>query len=51
MFFLFVPTHIDALVHYIATQTEHHKHVDFKTEFLTLLQEKQLSFNEEYLWD
>ena len=43
--------HINALIHYIATQAEHHKDVDFKTEFLNLLRKNNLSFNEEYLWD
>lgn len=45
------PTHIDALIYYIATQAKHHKDVDFKTEFRNLLKKNNLSFNEEYLWD
>jgi REP element-mobilizing transposase RayT len=49
--FSICPTHIDALIHDIATQAEHHKDVDFKTEFRNLLKKNNLSFNEEYLWD
>src|SRR4029077_4193056 len=49
--FSICPTHIDALIHDIATQAEHHKDVDFKTKFCNLLKKNNLSFNEEYLWD
>ena len=49
--FSICPTHIDALIHYISIQAEHHKEVDFKTEFLNILRKNNISFNEEYLWN
>jgi putative transposase len=45
------PSHKNALIHYIATQSEHHKNIDFKNEFLNLLKKNDLEFNETYLWE
>ena len=45
------PTHIDALINYIATQPEHHKRVDFKTEFRRILKKNNISYNEDDVWD
>lgn len=36
---------------YIAGQREHHKKEDFKTEFLRLLKEEDVEFDERYVFD
>jgi REP element-mobilizing transposase RayT len=45
------PTHLQCLCTYIANQKEHHKHVDFKNEFLGLLKKYNVAYDERYLWD
>ena len=42
---------IDRVVAYIENQKEHHKNVSFKEEFLQLLQEHGLEWDERYIWD
>ncbi len=36
---------------YIANQAVHHRRVDFKKEFVTLLKRHEIEFQEKYLWD
>lgn len=42
---------LNAVRHYIATQEEHHRRVSFKDEFLALLREHHLEWDERYVWD
>ncbi|MEO6392288.1 MAG: IS200/IS605 family transposase [Pyrinomonadaceae bacterium] len=36
--------------HYIRRQEEHHQKVDYREEFLSLLHENAIEFEEQYLW-
>ena len=45
------PVHLRGLCEYIARQTEHHKHIDFKEEFLRLLNKYNINYDERYLWN
>jgi putative transposase len=36
---------------YISNQSVHHGNVDFKQEFLAILREHKMEFEEKYLWD
>ncbi len=40
-----------ALRQYIENQEEHHRKFTFKEEFLKLLDEHHLEYNEKYLWE
>jgi REP element-mobilizing transposase RayT len=42
---------IDTLVAYIQNQVEHHKKFSFKEEFIQLLIEHGIEYDERYLWD
>ena len=44
------PTAVDAVRRYIRDQKEHHRRVDFKTEYVNLLVKAGVEFQEEYLW-
>jgi putative transposase len=41
---------VDAVVKYIQNQEEHHKKFDFRQEFLKLLKNHEVEFDEKYLW-
>ena len=42
---------LDALIHYIDTQEEHHKTKTFQEEYRELLQKYHIEFDERYVWD
>jgi putative transposase len=42
---------VEALRHYIANQEQHHKKKSFQEEFLEMLIENNVEFDERYLWD
>jgi len=42
---------LDAVRRYIETQEEHHRKVSFQEEFLRLLEEHDLEWNEQFVWD
>ena len=42
---------LDSVIKYINNQKEHHQKVSFKDEFLALLQQSKIKFDEKYLWD
>jgi REP element-mobilizing transposase RayT len=44
-------SNLDTVKRYIANQETHHRRVDFKTEFMTLLTRHEIEFEEKYLWD
>lgn len=40
----------ERVIHYIATQEQHHQKLSFRDEFVTLLRRHGVSFDEQYLW-
>lgn len=44
------PTAVEDVKRYIANQKEHHRRVDFKTEYVDLLQKAGIEFDEKFLW-
>ena len=44
------PSAVEDVKRYIANQKEHHRRVDFKTEYIDLLTRAGLEFQEKYLW-
>ncbi len=40
----------DDLIEYVKNQVEHHKIINFKDEYITLLKENRIEFNERYLF-
>ena len=45
------PSHVDALVSYIANQEAHHRKETFQDEFRRLLKKYKLEYDERYVWD
>jgi putative transposase len=45
------PSHLEALVHYIENQEEHHKAETFQDEFRRLLRKYGVEWDERYVWD
>jgi putative transposase len=44
------PTAVPAVSRYIERQKEHHRRVDFKTEYVHLLNKAGIEFEERFLW-
>jgi REP element-mobilizing transposase RayT len=44
-------SHIPVVVNYIQCQRQHHANMNFKIEFLELLQRHEVDYDERYLWD
>jgi REP element-mobilizing transposase RayT len=45
------PSDLDALLHYIDTQEEHHRKYDFQDELRALLKKYGVEHDERYMWD
>jgi putative transposase len=45
------PSHVEALIEYIAGQEEHHKTVSFEDEFRRICQRYGVEIDERYAWD
>jgi len=45
------PSHLEALIHYIENQEEHHKTESFQDEFRRLLRKYEIEYDERYVWD
>jgi REP element-mobilizing transposase RayT len=45
------PSNLEQIIAYIRNQEEHHHRESFKDEFLRLLQEHSIEWDERYLWD
>jgi hypothetical protein len=45
------PNPLQACITTIANQAKHHRKVDFKKEFVTLLKRHEIDFEERHLWD
>ncbi len=43
-------SNVDAVVKYIHNQEEHHRKFDFREEFMKLLKNNEVEFDEQYLW-
>jgi putative transposase len=41
---------LEGVKRYIANQKEHHRRVDFKTEYVDLLNRAGIEFDEKFLW-
>ena len=44
------PTAVEDVRRYIANQKEHHRKIDFKTEYVDLLNRAGIEFEERFLW-
>lgn len=44
-------TEDDAVIKYIASQKDHHKTKDYKTEFRGFLKKYKIEYDERYVWD
>ena len=42
---------VDAVTRYIADQERHHKKLQFKEEFRSILDKHEIDYDEKYLWD
>jgi putative transposase len=42
---------LEIVKNYIQNQPEHHKNLDFQTEYRTFLKEYQIEYDEKYVWD
>ena len=45
------PREVDQVVGYVRHQAAHHHEISFQEEFLALLKEAGVSFDERYVWD
>jgi REP element-mobilizing transposase RayT len=45
------PSHVDALIQYIAGQGEHHRKTTFQDELRRILRKYGIDYDERYLWD
>ncbi|PIB28142.1 IS200/IS605 family transposase [Maribacter sp. 4G9] len=45
------PAQVDVVTNYIKNQHEHHRSKDFKEEYRTMLQEYEVDYDENYVWD
>ena len=44
-------SNVDAVAKYIRNQEQHHAGIDFKTEFVSLLEKNEVEYDDRYLWD
>jgi REP element-mobilizing transposase RayT len=44
------PSHLPAVMKYIAGQEEHHRRVSFQDEFIELLKKYGIEYDERYIW-
>jgi hypothetical protein len=44
------PSAVEAVARYIENQKDHHRRVDFKTEYIGFLEKAGVEFEEKYLW-
>ena len=45
------PSQLDAVLHYVSTQQEHHRTRSFQEEYRELLRSYCIDFDERYIWD
>lgn len=45
------PSEVDAVIHYITNQKEHHSKKNFQDEYRALLKKYNIEFDERYVWD
>jgi hypothetical protein len=44
-------SNLESVDRYIANQAQHHRRIEFKREFVTLLKRHEIEYQEKYLWD
>ncbi len=44
-------SNVEAVMHYISTQEEHHRRMTFREEYRELLGRHNIEFDERYVWD
>jgi putative transposase len=49
--FSYDQTAMPNLMRYIQNQEEHHKSIDFKAEYISMLEEQNIDYDEKYLFD
>ena len=49
--FSYSKSHVDSLFHYIKNQEEHHKKQTFRKEYIQLLKEHEIDFDEQYIFE
>jgi putative transposase len=49
--FSYSKSQIDTVVKYILNQEEHHKKISFREEYIQLLNEFEIEYNEKYLFE
>ena len=49
--FSVTPSQIDFVKHYISVQEKHHGSKSFKDEYLALLRDHDIDYDERYVWD
>lgn len=49
--FLVSRSHLNAVIHYIREQEEHHRKVTFQEEFREFLKKYKVPYDEKYVWD
>ena len=45
------PSNVEAVIEYIASQSEHHRTMTFQEEFRRFLKKHGMEFDERYVWD
>jgi putative transposase len=45
------PSEVDAVVHYITNQKEHHRNKTFQDEYRAFLKKYNVEYDERYVWD
>ena len=45
------PNQLEVVENYISNQEEHHMNKSFKEEYLELLKENEIEYDERYVWD
>lgn len=49
--FSYTKSDVDKVIHYIQNQEEHHKKLTFKEEYINLLTEFKIDYNDQYLFE
>jgi putative transposase len=49
--FSYSMSHVDKVINYIINQREHHKNMTFRDEYIKMLTDFQVTFDEKYLFD
>lgn len=42
---------VDAVIHYIKNQRQHHQQIHYQDELIGILQKHKIDYDEKYVWD